>query len=220
MPTHLLSRKAPCDSFNGTSQSGRHRCQQRPGVMLGRKLDRRWEAVPARLECLSGKTTWQLASVHVLLTVPDTKPEPLKSILFPPGDQSVFWLLALAGTDSSSWTSHRCFQQGEIDSMQHFVSLRAITGPRPSWEIGWCLDQKMSSVLSHISILRWACVQIIVLLLVASAASVTSRLGHWTCWAFKATALRVPFPGIHVHPSLSCDLLRHYVGLKNVYVLR
>lgn len=55
---------------------------------------------------------------------------------------------------------------------------------------------------------------------VASAASVTSRLGHWTCWAFKATALRVPFPGIHVHPSLSCDLLKHYVKLKNVYVLR
>lgn len=185
MPTHLLNRKAPCDFFNETNRSGKHCCQQRPGVMLGRRLDRRREAVPARLECLSGKTTWQLASVHVLLTVPDTKPEPLKSILFPPGGQSVFWLLALAGKDSSSWASHCCFQQGKIGSIQHFVPLKAITGLRPLWKIGgWCcsLDQKMSSVLAHTSIQRWACVLITVLLLVASAASVTSCLGHRTCF--------------------------------------
>lgn len=38
MPTHPLNRKVPSDSFNGTNQSGNHRCQQRPGDDAKKKV--------------------------------------------------------------------------------------------------------------------------------------------------------------------------------------
>lgn len=38
MPTHPLNRKVPSDAFNGTNQSGKHRCQQRPGHDAKKKV--------------------------------------------------------------------------------------------------------------------------------------------------------------------------------------
>lgn len=66
----------------------------------------------------------------------------------------------------------------------------------------------LPSSLAHTSILRCVCVAVTDLLPVASAASVTHALGTGPAGAFKAAALWIYFPVIHVCPSVSCDPLR------------
>lgn len=130
-------------------------------VMPGRRLDRRWEVEPAQSECPSGKTSWRLASVHVLPAAPATKPGPLKSSLLLPSGQSVFWLLAVAGKDDSRWPSHCHSVQGEVDSDQHVAAWGPVSRPRPEmWVQHQCGklfqfgSEVLSSTLAHTSILR------------------------------------------------------------------
>lgn len=93
-------------SFNGTNQSRKYQCQQRPGAGAGEKIRQRWDAEPEQLKLLSGKISGHLASVHVLPPAPDTQPESLNHILLLPSGQPVLSLLALAGEESSRWPPH------------------------------------------------------------------------------------------------------------------
>ena len=182
-------------------------------VKLGRRLDRRREAKPAQSELLFGNTSRQGASVHVLLTAPDPKPEPLTSTLLLPGGQPVCPLTSSLGwEDGSTWAFHHCSAQWEVDGVQHFFPLRVITEPRPEvwvqhWHANWIvlqigslnvlisgphLHSKMGVCCSHgpaahsICCFCYACLE------------------HTTCWGFQGCSTLSSLP---CHPRVPFTVL-------------